>query len=233
MPEMLPPPKKIKYASYSKSSSHKMQGLLTLAIIIAIISIIYIQLDRQIIPALMAHAKIEARSIATTAINTGINEALSAFQPTSSDLISYDYSEDGELMSWNVDSILINQLSTAISDNIMKELRQLESKSFNLPLGLVTGSRFLSTVGPHIKVSAQPIGTVEMNYENDIRAAGINQVNHIVWLEAKTTLQIVVPLSSDQIEISRKIILVDKVIAGDVPSSYVTIPKENTTIALP
>ena len=58
-------------------------------------------------------------------------------------------------------------------------------------------------------------------------AAGINQVNHKVWLDIDTTVQVVVPLFADQIHISRRIVLIDKMVSGKVPPNYVNVLPNN------
>lgn len=206
---------------------NKMQGVIAVIIIIAIISGIYIQLDRQIIPTVLAMAKIKASSVATKAINQGITQSLLVNQTTMQDLISYDYNDQGDLISWNVNSIMINNLCASIVDNSMDELQNIGVVKFKIPLGNMTGSRLFANIGPEMSVDILPIGTVRVNYENDIRSTGINQVNHTVWLDVEATVQVVVPLFSDQVVVKRRVVLIDKVISGDVPPSYVNVPESN------
>jgi hypothetical protein len=40
-------------------------------------------------------------------------------------------------------------------------------------------------------------------------------------------VQVVVPLFSDQIVVKRRVVLIDKVISGDVPPNYVNVPDQN------
>ena len=206
---------------------NNLQGIIGMIIIIAIISATYIHLDQQIIPTVLAMAKIKANSVATKAINEGITQALLNNQTKMQDLISYDYNDSGELISWNINSIVINNLSASIVENSMEELQNIGLVKFKIPLGNLTGSRLFANIGPEIGVDILPIGTVRVNYDNAIRSTGINQVNHTVWLDVEATVQVVVPLFSEQVVVKRKVVLIDKVISGTVPPNYVNVPKDN------
>ncbi len=227
MPEMIYKNKSSYKHKHPHHSPNKIQGVIAIIIIIAIILGTYIQLDRQIIPTVLAMAKIQANSVATKAINQGITQSLITNQTTMQDLISYDYNDSGELVSWNVNSIMINNLCASIVDNTMDELQTLGVVKFKIPLGNLTGSRLFANIGPEISVDVLPIGTVRVNYDNNIRSTGINQVNHTVWLDVEATVQVVVPLFSDQVIVQRRVILIDKVISGDVPPNYVNIPEKD------
>jgi sporulation protein YunB len=227
MPEIIYKKKSTYRRKRPYHAPNQMQGVIAFIIIIAIISAIYIQLDRQIIPTVLAMAKIQASTVATKAINQGITQSLLANQTTMQDLISYDYNDSGELVSWNVNSIVINNLCASIVDNSMDELQNIGIVKFKIPLGNMTGSRLFANIGPEMSVDILPIGTVRVNYDNSIRSTGINQVNHTVWLDVEATVQVVVPLFSDQIVVKRRVVLIDKVISGDVPPNYVNVPESN------
>jgi len=231
MPEIVQSTKKKSHQHRSRNANNKIQAILSIIIIIAIITGIitgiYMQLDRQIIPTVMAMAKIQANTVATKAINQGITEALITNQTTMQDLISYDYNDSGELVSWNVNSIVINNLCANIVENAMDKLQNISIVKFKIPIGNLSGSRLFANIGPEISVDVMPIGTVHVNYDNNIRSTGINQVNHTVWLDVDATVQVVVPLFADQMVVKRRVILIDKVISGKVPSNYVNVPKDS------
>lgn len=210
----------------------KYQGLLAVFIIIAIFIAIYIQLDKEVMPTVIAMAEHEATTIATKTINEAVNLSLESTQVTEEDLISYDYNDAGELVSWNVNSILINTLCADIVDKVADQLSNIGSVSFKVPLGNLTGSRIFANLGPEFTIQVLPVGTVKVDYDNQIRSTGINQVNHTVWLDIDATVQIVVPLFSDQVHITRRIVLIDKMVSGKVPPSYVNVLPNNVLDAI-
>ena len=211
-----PAPKNSRRLNY-----HKVQGIFATCIIIAIFSLIYIQLDREVMPTVMAMAKLHGQTVVTKAINEAVSQSLKGTQVTEQDMLSYDYNDQGELVSWNVNSILINTLCADMVEKANTALQNLGEVTFKIPLGNMTGSRIFANLGPDITVKVLPIGTVQIDYDNDIRSTGINQVNHTVWLDIDATIQVVVPLFSEQIRVTRRVMLIDKMISGKVPPSYV------------
>lgn len=232
-PHRYRPTPKPKQYDFKRQKYHKIQGMLASFIIIAMISVIYIQLDREVMPTVMAMAKLHGTSIATQAINEAVSQSLKGIQATEEDLLSYDYNDQGELVSWNVNAILINTLCADIVEKANTELQNIGEVTFKIPLGNLTGSRIFANLGPDIAVEVLPVGTVKVDYDNQIRSTGINQVNHTVWLDVESTVQVVVPLFSEQIKVNRRVVLIDKMISGDVPPSYVNVLPDNVLDVAP
>jgi len=181
-------------------------------------------INKEVMPVIRSLARNEATMIATQSINLGVHNSLEKNKVTTQDLLFYDYNEVGEITSWNVNSIMINQLCTEIAENVINDLNHIDPIQLKIPLGLVTGAHMFSNVGPKIDVKVLPKGTANIDYKNQLRATGINQVNHVVWLEIEMKMQIIVPLSSEELVVQRRVVLVDKVISGKVPSHYLNIP---------
>lgn len=181
-------------------------------------------INKEVMPVIRSLARNEAKMIAIKSINSGVHTSLEKNKVTTQDLLFYDYNEAGEVTSWNVNSIMINQLCTEIAENIIRDIHNAEVIQLKIPLGLITGAHMFSNVGPKINVKVLPKGTANIDYKNQLRATGINQVNHVVWLEVEMKMQIIVPLSSEELVVQRRVVLVDKVISGKVPSHYLNIP---------
>ncbi len=181
-------------------------------------------INKEVMPVIRSMARSEAKTIAVKSINTGVNATLRANKVTTQDLLFYDYNEAGEIVSWNVDSIGINELCADIADLIIDDLTKTGDIQLKVPLGVLAGVHMFSSVGPNINVKVLPQGTANIDYKNQLRGTGINQVNHVVWLEIELKMQIVVPLSSEEMIIKRRVVLVDKVISGKVPTHYLNLP---------
>jgi len=186
---------------------------------IVISIVIYLSLDKKIMPIVMNMAYIKANTIATHAISNAINDVFK--EVTVQDLVIYDYNEGGEVISWTLNTPVVNELSANIITGVSKELEEVSPATFKVPLGNITGNRIFANVGPEIGIKVLPLGTAVINYDREFRSTGINQINHTVWLNIDTMVQVVIPLSSEQIKVSRKVILIDKVLSGKVPPTYV------------
>lgn len=211
----------------NKKYRHNTKGLhkvfTIFIIIILIIVIIWSFANKEVMPVIRSMARHEVNMIATKCINESVNQTLKENKVTTQDLLFYDYNEEGEVISWNVNSIMINHLCTQVSENIAHKLQQVGTIRLKIPSGSVGGASMFSNLGPKINVGVFPKGSAYVDYKNELINTGINQVNHVVWLEIETNIQIVAPLSSEEVVVKRKIILVDKVISGKVPSSYINV----------
>lgn len=181
-------------------------------------------INKEVMPVVRSMARNESKVVAIKYINTSVSKTLNSHKVTTQQLLSYDYDKQGEIISWNVDSIKINELCTDIADAIVEDMSDMGDIPLKVPMGALSGSHMFSNVGPKINVKVLPNGTPNIDYKNQLRATGINQVNHVVWLEVELNMQILVPFSSEEMIVRRKVVLIDKVISGKVPSHYLNLP---------
>lgn len=213
--------KKIRLKPWKDIFSAKFGALITVVVLFAVT---WALINKEVMPVIRSMARNEAKTIAVKSINTGVNETLRVNKVTTQELLSYDYDTAGEIISWNVDSIKINEICADVADVIVEDLYNVGDIPLKVPIGTLAGVHIFSNVGPNINVKVLPKGTANIDYKNQLRSTGINQVNHVVWLEVELTMQIIVPFSSEEMTVQRRIVLVDKVISGKVPSHYLNLP---------
>ena len=193
-------------------------------VIIVLFATTWALINKEVMPVIRSMARNEAKMMAVKLINGGVNKTIRANQVTTQDLLFYDYNEAGEIVSWNINSIRINELCADVAEVIIKDLNDIGNVQLKIPLGILAGVHMFSNVGPDINVKVMPKGSANIDYKNQLRATGINQVNHTVWLEIEVKIQIIVPLSSEEMVVRRRVVLVDKVISGKVPTHYLNLP---------
>ncbi|HOQ17307.1 MAG TPA: sporulation protein YunB [Defluviitaleaceae bacterium] len=190
-------------------------------LILILLLLFYIRINSKIMPTVMTIAHIKANSIATEAISKAVNDAFRKKNITAQDLVVYDYNDEGEIVSWSINTPVINELCADIVVGITKELENSPKTTIKVPLGNITEGKIFANIGPKISIQVLPTGSAVINYDKEFRSTGINQINHTVWLNVDTVVKVVIPMSSEEIRVSRKVILVDKVLSGKVPPSYV------------
>lgn len=193
-------------------------------IVIVLFTVSWALINKAVMPVIRSMARNQAKMIGVKLINSGVNKTIRATNVTTQDLLFYDYNEAGEIVSWNINAIRINELCADVAEVLVKDLDEIGSIQLKIPLGILAGVHMFSNVGPTINVKVLPKGTAHIDYNNQLRATGINQVNHTVWLEIELKMQIIVPLSSEEMIVKRKVVLVDKVISGKVPTHYLNLP---------
>lgn len=137
------------------------------------------------------------------------------------DLVRYEKDSSGRIAAYQLNTPLINRVAAETARAVQEELRRLSESPFGVPLGAVTGSTLLSSVGPRIPVRLIPIGHVAVDIRQDFRGDGINQTLHRIWLQVTADVRIAFPLTTREAPISQEIPISETVIIGPVPESFV------------
>ena len=188
-----------------------------LLIIFFVISIAYI---RFVMPI---SVKI-CQKYAITSINNIIqNSMYSASKNIKSEDFILRSDNNGRLEYLSVNSIIVNNICAETASTVSQNLNNLTTSKIRLPLGVFTGLPILSHFGPSTTIRLQPIGDGTADYETSMTQAGVNQVNFQVWINVHTTVSIVNPLWSKDLEITRKLTLVNTVFNGEIPKTYIKV----------
>lgn len=188
-----------------------------LLIIFFVISIAYI---RFVMPI---SVKI-CQKYAITSINNIIqNSMYSASKNIKSEDFILRSDNNGRLEYLSVNSIIVNNICAETASTVSQNLNNLTTSKIRLPLGVFTGLPILSRFGPSTTIRLQPIGDATADYETSMTQAGVNQVNFQVWINVHTTVSIVNPLWSKDLEITRKLTLVNTVFNGEIPKTYIKV----------
>ena len=203
-------------------------SILILSILIG--SFIYV--DNSLRPTITVLAETKALELANRSINKAVAEVVKD-EINYSDLINTKLDSQGKITLMQSNTIMMNKIASDVALKIQDELKQVKTTTSYIPIGTALKSPILAKYGPQLKVSIEPIGTVSVDFKTDFESSGINQTRHRIYLEAKTQVKVVIPLTTSTKEVKAQIPICETVIIGDVPNSYVNIPKENVGNVLP
>lgn len=189
-----------------------------------IICIFYflILFNKRVMPIAAAISEKYAATKINSAINTACEEIVSDMQINQQDFFITDKSEEKNLISIN--TLMINEFCSRLSVKISDELNNLSDDEIILPLGVLTGIDMFASSGPKYKITLKPMGSSLVDYETEFNSAGINQINFQIYLNVESEVSIVNPLYKKNVIIKRKLMLVNTVFNGEVPSTYMTLP---------
>jgi sporulation protein YunB len=187
-------------------------------LLIIILSILFAFIERQIAPSVLAIAEARARIIATEAINKAVKERITK-NIKYTDLIAIHKDVNGQVTLIQINTIEINRIETETSLEVVKTLKEISMEKIKIPLGLITGSKILSNMGPSINVSLYPVGTAYVDTSEAFEEAGINQTRHKILLDITAQVRIVQPLLSSRVEIKTSIPIAETIIIGTVPQT--------------
>jgi len=195
----------------------------TSAVVIVLVILIgsFAIIEHSLRPTIRAIAAVEARWVATQAINQAIKDQIGSVEY--SQLVMVQTDAQGQIVLMQPNITKINQLASDTTLAIQSNLEGIASERYAIPLGQVLGTQLLANYGPRIPVSIYPIGAVKTNILNRFQEEGINQTRLQLYMDIETTMQVVVPLSNSQVVIQTEIPLTDTVIVGKVPPFYVNL----------
>ncbi|MEG1310846.1 MAG: sporulation protein YunB [Romboutsia sp.] len=192
----------------------------------------FIYVDTSLRPTITVLAETKALELANRSINKAVGEIVKD-QIDYSDLINTKLDSEGKITMMQSNTIMMNKIASDVALQIQDELKQVKTTTSYIPIGTALKSPILAKYGPQLKVSIEPIGTVSVDFRTDFESSGINQTRHRIYLEAKTQVKVVIPLTTSTKEVKSQIPICETIIVGDVPYSYVNIPKEGITNVLP
>ena len=197
-------------------------------ILIFIVSIFigsFIYVDNNLRPTITVLAETKAMELANRSINKAVGDIVKD-KINYSDLIYTKLDSQGKISMIQSNTVLMNQVASDVALEIQNELKQVKTTTSYIPIGTALNSPILARYGPQLKVSIEPIGTVSVDFKTSFESAGINQTRHTIYLEAKTQVKVVIPLTTSTKEVKVKIPICETIIVGEVPESYVNVPPE-------
>lgn len=192
--------------------------LLVLVLIMTLLILVQQFSDRRLFPQAAVVAEMRARSAANILINAAIGGVISGKGFKSEDFFTKNLDTNGRINAISANTLLVNDICADLSTEISEKLDQFGQETVNVPLGALMGIDVLANMGPLYSVKIMPKGTADVDYETCLNAAGINQTQFQIWLDVSINMRIVNPLREKQIQITRKVALVDTVFSGEVPN---------------
>jgi sporulation protein YunB len=171
-------------------------------------------MERNIKPTILAMSEINARLIATQAINDAVISKASS--NTFSHLVDYKTDNNGRISLIQANTVEMNKLAVQTSNEILKKIKEIGSTELKIPISSIFGSHIFANTGPKISVSIQPAGTVNVDFFTDFEEAGINQTRLTIYLIVKTDVLIIVPLARNKVDVTTHIPVSETIIVIDV-----------------
>lgn len=216
--------------------------LLSLSLIILVSYIVVIYISKKLNPSIMKYATIEAKRLTTSVINTSISEIIDSGY-IRSDIFTLSKNSNQEIEMIDFDPKRVNELLKLISENIQKKLIVMEMgkvedfeisdgiKGKNFPhlkygvvcetsSGSIFGNSLFANTGPIIPVKLTFIGEVLTSINTQIKTYGINNAYLEVNVEVSITERLVVPTTTEDLVIKKKVPIAMKVIEGKIPVYY-------------
>lgn len=192
----------------------KKKSLLGVMLLAIMLIYSYYIVERNIKPTILAMSEINARLIATQAINEAVNSKIG--NNTFNHLIDFETDNNGRISLIQANTAQMNKLAAETSIEIQKEIEEIGITDLKIPISSIFGSQLFANTGPKISVAIQPAGTVNVDFYTDFEEAGINQTRLKIYLKVKTDVLIVIPLASNKVDVTTHIPVSETIIVDDV-----------------
>lgn len=169
----------------------------------------------------------KARQTGTYIMNEAAHKILNNFDY--SQILTIEKFENNNILKTDV--VTINKIASDIVLEAEEKFSNLEKETIKIPIGALTGNKYLSGMGPNINIKVIPTGSISTEIKNEFEAKGINQTIYRIYLELKCSANIVTNYKTIEDELTSQVLLVETVVVGDVPESYYNLEglnKENT-----
>ena len=201
---------------YSDKKTIKKKMTFSLIIIVAVITIMYSV--KSIDPIFENLCKEKAMQISTDILNTESTKVVHRYEYK--DLVTIIKNETDNTSILKTDVRALNDIASDIAIEVNNRLIALKQEEIEIPVGAISGNKYLAGLGPGIKITIIPVGSVTTEIKTEFKAHGINQTVYRIYLEIICNVDIVTSYKKIETKIVNQVLLVETVIVGGVPETY-------------
>ena len=197
-----------------------VRGLTFLFIVAAAAAAALLAAELVLRPVILAMATAQVNTATVAAVNAALGQTLTG-TVSYQQLMDVHYNAAGLPVLIQPDTVEINALDARAAVAVVAAVREVEAEHFSIPVGQVLGIQLLAALGPRIGVTVWPVGQVSVTLRDRFTSAGINQVEHTIYVHTEVHMRVAVPLLSTDIPVEVDNPLVSVYLMGPVPSSWV------------
>ncbi len=174
-------------------------------------------------PVIMRYAVSVAETIMLNSANEAVVKILEEENVTYSDISVLNSNAGGYVTSAETDIYKVNYLKSKISNKISELVDNREYYDVKIPIGTFFGNTYTSGFGPRLKFKMQLTSTAFVDFSHEFKAAGINQVLHLVTVDIKIRGSLVIVGYNKPINVQTSAIAAQTVIVGKTPDSFTNV----------
>ena len=187
--------------------------------IILLVAVVVVYIRFVVTPVVKTVAEEKVRALTVSTVNAAVTSVLEA-EPSFVDMVEYGHDANGDLNSIKINATRVNAVMQRSVQKTQNGLSDMISSGVNIPVGSVSGITFLSGKGPNLNVAVIPVGSVDARLRSEFSEIGINQTIHKIYLSLDSTIKIIIPGAGNTIKSSSEVLLVESMIIGKVPDTY-------------
>ena len=207
------------YEGCYKYKRKRKRLAIAISSIILLFAVVVVYIRFVVTPVVKTVAEEKVRALTVSTVNAAVTSVLEA-EPSFVDMVEYGHDANGDLNSIKINATRVNAVMQRSVQKTQNGLSDMISSGVNIPVGSVSGITFLSGKGPNLNVAVIPVGSVDAKLRSEFSEIGINQTIHKIYLSLDSTIKIIIPGAGNTIKSSSEVLLVESVIIGKVPDTY-------------
>lgn len=207
------------YEGCYKYKRKRKRLAIAISSIILLFAVVVVYIRFVVTPVVKTVAEEKVRALTVSTVNAAVTSVLED-EPSFVDMVEYGHDANGDLNSIKINATSVNAVMQRSVQKTQNGLSDMISSGVNIPVGSVSGITFLSGKGPNLNVAVIPVGSVDARLRSEFSEIGINQTIHKIYLSLDSTIKIIIPGAGNTIKSSSEVLLVESVIIGKVPDTY-------------
>lgn len=143
------------------------------------------------------------------------------------EVIKVDKDSEGNIIMLRADTLKMNQIACEVAIRAQEELKESGSINIKIPVGYIFRNNIISNMGPKVTVKAQPMGSIDTEYSSKFQSEGVNQTKHSIYINVKTNVRVIFPMSVSKLEVKTQVPLAETIIVGKVPNTALQFDLKN------
>ena len=185
----------------------------------------FIFMNRIVKPTIISIGETKAKAMLTQVVNDVVKEKFTE-DVQSGNLLNIKTNDEGKVTMVQADSAAMTRLSYDLAGRIQSRIKHMDEEKVMVPIGTILGSQILSQTGPKMNLKVLPLGATQIAFTAEFEETGINQTKYKVYLVVKSKAKVLVPFSSNNIDLETVLLVAETIIVGDVPQTYVNVPEQ-------
>lgn len=198
----------------------KARKIIKLLLILTAIVTLCIYSNRAIKPVITSIMASQSKIICTLAINEAVMETLIAERVDYNTLVELVTNANGDIVGLKTDAGEINRIKAIITEAVNEKLAELPQKDVKIPIGTLTGWKWLSGRGPEVTLIMLPSSYAQSQLENRFDQGGINQTRHQIMLDFSVNMTAILSPYSISSHVESDVCIAETIIVGAVPDMF-------------
>lgn len=176
--------------------------------------------EKRITPEIKELAEAQAQKHLLATVNAAVGEMAARGDVRYDNMVHTIRDARGEVIYLEVDTAMLAGAKAKLVAAVEESLEKNNKIKLSVPLGSISGWNLFSGIGLPIRVRIHPIGMTEGEIFTELEDCGINQTRHLIQIQIKASLYIVIPGQNTQVNTQVTLPLGERVLVGDVPEIY-------------